>query len=276
MSNEIESPPEYREPQPEGSGRKWFWTNSFVWGALLTLAWKIYEATSNRSLGIVVLCTKFGWDDLLTGWWILRRDPDSGRGRTCFMFYLASSIWRTTVAAFLMCGGILTLQVLLNQRAGDLLKGVGTTALIGVSLLAIVPLFALISARITGTRVWIDNAAHDSRRSNAWPPASSQVNFVANLLFPALLLPIPLTAVVSFRLGALPMLVLMFGEGLLMWSLFRRVAASTPEECWGSEDARQDFEDEDVEVGEIEDYEEERADARDKHWNPVSDYGQRN
>lgn len=218
--------------EPARQGR---WNKSLAWGALLMLAWTIYEVTARPNLAIVAICTKFGWDDLLTGIWVLRRDPHFGRGRTCFLFYLASAVWRTTVAAMLFSGFLLALLVAMNEKKpGGVLAAAGATVVIGVSLLAIVPLLALISARITGVRVWIDSRTHDSRRTNTWPPVCSSVNFVSNLLFPALLVPIPVTAILSMRLGVIPMLVLMFCEGLLMWFLFRRVAAATPEECWGS------------------------------------------
>ena len=54
------------------------------------------------------------------------------------------------------------------------------------------------------------------------------------LLFPALLVPIIVTAVLTFRLGVWPLAVSVFAEGIYIWMLFRGVAAASPADCWGA------------------------------------------
>src|SRR5436190_24021420 len=83
------------------------WSERISWGAMLPLGWFIYELTARPSFAIVVACGKFGWNDFLTAHWLLRTDAIRGRGRTCFWFYVASGVWKITVAAFVTTGTIL-------------------------------------------------------------------------------------------------------------------------------------------------------------------------
>jgi len=202
------------------------------WGALVALGWLIYEVTARPSIGIVAVCAKFGWNDFLTAHWLLRTDPDRGRGRTCFWFYVGSGVWKITVAAFLITGSLLTLMVLLDGKPPNGLFGVGMTAIIGVSLLAVVPLVGVLYAHRYGVRVWVDSSIHESRKTRAWPPVASGHNAAMGLLFPALMLPIVVTAILTLPFGLAILLVSVFGEGLLLWTMFRTVCADSSRECW--------------------------------------------
>ncbi|HTI51779.1 MAG TPA: hypothetical protein VL475_12530, partial [Planctomycetaceae bacterium] len=145
------------------------WTEHISWGAMLALGWLIYEVTARPSFGIAVACGKFGWNDFLTAHWLLRTDPDRGRGRTCFWFYVANGLWKVTIAAFLATGCLLILMVALNDNAPKALVGVGLTAAAGVTLLAVVPLVGVLHARASGVRVWVGASIHESRTGNHWP-----------------------------------------------------------------------------------------------------------
>ncbi|MSR59372.1 MAG: hypothetical protein EXS05_17305 [Planctomycetaceae bacterium] len=202
------------------------------WGAMLTLGWLIYEITARPSFGIVVACGKFGWNDFLTAHWLLRTDPDQPRGRTCFWFYVANGLWKITIAAFLATGTLLILMVALNDNPPDGLVGVGLTAAMGVTLLAVIPLIGVCNARWHGVRVWVDASLHESRKADLWPPRPTGLNATMGLLFPALMVPIVLTSLVTLHLGVVPMLVSVFGEGIFIWSLFRGVCADSPSDCW--------------------------------------------
>src|SRR5437660_6369080 len=116
------------------------WSERISWGAMLPLGWLIYELTARPSFAIVIACAKFGWNDFLTALWLLRTDPDGGRGRTCFWFYVASGVWKITVAAFVITGTILIVMVGLNGKPLRGLIDAGLTAAIGISLLAVLPL----------------------------------------------------------------------------------------------------------------------------------------
>jgi hypothetical protein len=208
------------------------WTEHLSWGMMLPAGWLIYELTARPSFGIVVACGKFGWHDFLTAHWLLRTDPDRGRGRTCFWFYIASGLWKITVAAFVLTGCILIVWVAMNGKVPRGLIDASLTAAVGITLLAVVPLIGVIHARIYKVKVWVDSSIHPSRRHNLWPPHATGFNSTMGLLFPALLVPIVVTALVTFKLGIWWLLVSVFAEGIYIWTLFRGVAASRPDDCW--------------------------------------------
>ena len=208
------------------------WTERLSWGAMLPLGWLIYELTARPSFAIVVVCAKFGWNDFLSAHWLLRSDPDVGRGRTCFWFYLASGLWKITVAAFLVTGGLLILMIGLEARPPRGLFDAGITAAVGIGLLAVIPLVGVMNARLYRVKVWVDSSIHESRRADLWPPRAGGFNATMGLLFPALLVPIVVTALITLQLGLWTMLASVFGEGIFIWSLLRGVCAASPAECW--------------------------------------------
>lgn len=210
------------------------WTEQISWGAMLPLGWLIYELTARPSFAIVVACAKFGWNDFLTAHWLLRTDPDRGRGRTCFWFYIASGLWKVTVAAFFITGTILIVWVSLNGKPPRGLLDAGLTAVIGISLLAVIPLIGVLNARVYRVKVWVDASIHPSRRQDLWPPHATGFNSTMGLLFPALLVPIVVTALVTFHLGVWALVTCCLGEGIYIWLLFRGVAARRPDDCWGA------------------------------------------
>lgn len=224
------------------------WTDRIWWGAMLPVAWLIYELTAQPSFAIVVACARFGWNDFLTAHWLLRTDPERGRGKTCFWFYIASGLWKITAAAFVVTGCILILAVVFAKNGKFApprgLIDVGITAVIGITLLAIVPLIGVLHARIYGVKVWVDSSIHEDRRHNLWPPQATGFNATMGLLFPALLVPIVVTAIFTFRLGIWWLLTCVFGEGLYIWTLFRSITAYEPADCWTPEPAQDlDFDD---------------------------------
>lgn len=206
--------------------------DSLSWGALLALGWLIYEVTARPVFGIAVVCLKFGWEDFRTARWLLQTDPWRGRGRTCFLLYTATGLWKATAAAFVFTGSLLAVSAMLGGRLPRVLVGLGLTAAIGITLLAIIPLLGALCARHYGVKVWIDATVHVSRRHQVWPPVATGVNTFISLLFPALLLPILATAVIAFPLGPWVVVASIVGEALGVWIVFRKVAARRPDECW--------------------------------------------
>src|SRR5262245_37223463 len=73
--------------------------NSLMWLATVAVAWSLFVVTANPTVGIVATCSKFGWEDVWTAWWLRSHDPDSVRGRTCSWFYLALGLWKVTITA---------------------------------------------------------------------------------------------------------------------------------------------------------------------------------
>ncbi len=212
------------------------WTEHISWGAMLPLGWLIYELTAQPSFAVVVACARFGWNDFLTAHWLLRTDPEHGRGRTCFWFYVASGLWKVTVAAFVITGSILILMVVLNGKPPRGLIDAGLTAAVGITLMAIIPLIGVLHARVFKVKVWIDSTIHVYRRHDIWPPQATGINSTMGLLFPALLVPVTVTALVSIQWGIWSLLACVFLEGLYIWMLFRGVTAHDPADCWGSVD----------------------------------------
>ncbi len=78
----MDSRQDEKEPEVAGTRTRRF---LFSWSALLMLAFLIYEFSSQASLGIVVLCCKFGWEDFQTAWWLQKRDEYPSRARACFL-----------------------------------------------------------------------------------------------------------------------------------------------------------------------------------------------
>jgi len=86
----------------ENVGPAW-WKAPIVWSTLLFIAFLIYEITAKPVLGVLFLCGKFGWNDLLTGYWLRRFDPNRSRGRTFFWFLFAIGLLKVTIAAYGLC-----------------------------------------------------------------------------------------------------------------------------------------------------------------------------
>lgn len=208
------------------------WSEHVSWGMMFAAGWMIYEVTAKPWYGVAVACGKFGWDDFVTACWLLRTDPNPGRGRACFWFQAALGLWRITIASFIASGLLLMVATAMNQNPPDGLKGTGLTAALGALLLSFVPLIGVHHARRNRIRVWVDSSIHDSRRENLWPPRAGGFNSAMGLLLPALMVPVLGVAILSIFLGLTPMLFCLFGTGILIWWLFRSVCAESPQECW--------------------------------------------
>jgi hypothetical protein len=206
--------------------------DSLSWGALIALGWLIYELTARPVFGVAVVCLKFGWEEFCTARWLLLTDPWRGRGRTCFLLFTATGLWKATAAAFVFTGSLLAVSAMLGGRLPRVLVPLGLTAAIGITLLAIIPLLGALCARHYGVKVWIDSTVHASRRHQVWPPVATGMNTFLSLLFPSLLLPIIATAVFAFPLGTKVVVTSVFAEVLGVWIVFRKVAARRPSECW--------------------------------------------
>lgn len=226
-------------PDDEPAEHPW-WTEHVTWGAVIGIGFLIYELTARPAFGIAVACSKFGWSDFQTALWLLRRDPHRGRGVACFWFYLAAGLWRVTVAAFLLTGSLLFLVALFgNQPMADLVP-LGMTAATGIVLLAVVPWLGALKARRHGLKIWVDSTVNAYRQHDIWPPVPTGFNSVAGLLFPTLMVPTTVTAIIAFQLGYGALIpIAIFAEGISMWAMLHGVTAQHPDDCWG-DDAEED------------------------------------
>ena len=87
------------------------WRQSITWSAVVVLGLLVYEFTTQPILGVIVICSKFGWNDFLIAYLLQRVDPNRARSRAVFWFCLASGLLRVifasiilAIALFLMLG----------------------------------------------------------------------------------------------------------------------------------------------------------------------------
>jgi hypothetical protein len=226
-----------------------------TWGALLAVAWLVFELTAEPLLGPALGGIHIAWADWRLAWWLRRRDPDAARGRVAFWLYVSWGL----VKLFVFALSITILVGLLHDAAAaggqgvESLLGAVLTWLVALLILPLVTLPACRGARRLGLKVWVNSALDGVRRRDEWPPRGGRINcfvFVVLAAVGALLIGPPaglvfLTlgvddpAIVEFGLiavivASLPMAVIMFNDKLADWfhnALFPRAATSS-EEFW--------------------------------------------
>jgi hypothetical protein len=206
--------------------------STFAWGILLGLGLLVYEVTHRPTWGLAIVCAKFGWSDLRIAGWLIRRDPRAVRGGVCGLFYLAAATSKVTMAAILGAGLILWVAALVGERPPKELKGLGVTAGLGLSLLAIFALGAAFAAWLAGIRVWLDTTVASSRERDEWPPRPHGTNKALGVSIPAVIVASLIAPQFALRLGFLTVFGLILVCAALLWGLFQSVSALTPDECW--------------------------------------------
>jgi hypothetical protein len=229
-----------------------------VWPVLLIAAWVAFEVTASPTVGVVVLCCKFGWNDLRTAIWLRAADSDTTRSGVCGVFHLAASLWKVSLAAVGAMFAIVAVQLIANgghQGLEPPAEFVVATlcALIGPALATLTTWFAVALARRNSVKVWIAPVMNLPSEKQAWPPDQfGSTNQAGFLLIAAIVCPAgPL--VVSPIAGACLLLewvqntllvfptlaaasVITMGIGRLALALKDKVAktviAVAPEECW--------------------------------------------
>jgi len=242
---------------PAGPQRRWF--SLLTLAALLLVGWAVVELTAQPALGVAAVCTKFGWEDFRTGWWLRQRDPNRRRGAACFWLHVASGLWKIAITASLMIFAYIALKLLglIGGRPAALhLVGAMLTAFCTIGLATVTACRALLLARAGGVRLWLHPHVHRARRADRWPPVrAGQRNLGGTLvgtalfallvpaLFAVMLLGVrqwlgplqrPVPALVF--LAGFPLLCSLLGLGLYYFVrgvLNRRVFARVPEQCWG-------------------------------------------
>jgi len=234
-----------------GFWRRWYWPTVSL------AAFLAFELTASPALSAILLCCHFGLDDWLTGIWLWRNDPHTGRGRACGWFSFARAVARTLVAAFLllMLLVLVTTQVAKNQPRGPGnppagFLGIAALMMVGLPLGSLFSLIACLSARRHSVKVWLDPGLHASRRTGQWPVSIQGVHNLADMpylllisvLLLAFLFPIIITVVSLFpQNGPRPafdmaLVGTILAASLGMLSLLLRwtnqARARLPQECW--------------------------------------------
>jgi hypothetical protein len=232
------------------------WRPRLTWPVLFLIGWVLYEATAQPGLAAAITCAKFGWSDFQAARWLRRVDPDRGRGRACFWFYLAFGLWKVAILATVMMISLLFLGSIVNagrRRFGGevltpVLSGVLVAAGVGFGLSFLTTYIALWSAMRQRVKVWLGSAPYRARSERFWPPCHGQTNLAPFVTVTTLILTLwafLLTLLVlvtvggRFHLVFLTMLLtgvfLAFPGFLLAFRLLdHSVFARTPEECWNT------------------------------------------
>jgi hypothetical protein len=152
------------------------------WWLILSVAFVVTELTTHPSIGVSVLCLKFGWNDFRTAFWLRCRDPNRKRGATCGWFYLASGLWRVCLWSF----GLMFVTIIFfvetqrlqpvppkAQNEPNLPPEIQTCMVMWLASFASAMLFtgaAILLAWRRRVKVWISASISESRRRDAWPP----------------------------------------------------------------------------------------------------------
>lgn len=249
------------DPDRAGGGD---WRPHLTWSALFLLGLLLYEMTSQPGLAAAVTCIKFGWSDFQVARWLRRVDPDRGRGRACFWFYVAFGLWKIAILATVMMISLLFFASLFHPGKrppggavfSPILKGVLIAAGIGFGLSFWATYVALGSALRHRVKVWLGFAPHRAKKERFWPPCHGRTNAapfvtVTTLILTlwALLLMLLLLVTVAgrFQVAVLAMLLvgvfLAFPGFVFVFRLLdRRVFAQTPPECWAAADGEAAYE----------------------------------
>jgi hypothetical protein len=233
------------------------WRSGAVWSGLLLIGLLIYELTSEPWLGAAVSCTKFGWQDFRSAFWLRRVDPDRTRGRICFWFYLAHGLGKVALWSLVLTFA-LTFLLSLFINAGpqglgvrlsffSLMLGALLAAGVGFALSSVTTLLATYFAFRRGVKVWVGSAPHWARRQRYWPPRYGTLNEAELVAWVVMLTLVPPTSIVVvvalgqilpndpflwFVLTAcvffLPLIVTAIFFGVVVPLVF----AATPLECW--------------------------------------------
>lgn len=237
------------------------WLSPLVWTVLVVGGWLIYEATAQPALAVAAVCLKFGWNDLRTGIWLARRDPDRRRGPACFWLFLGMGLWKSGLTAVFFLFALPMAIEWPARRQAQVPQGRPFEAFLAASLVGIAS-FSLSClpgavAFYLGWRgrlkLWAEPNVHQARRRNLWPPTlvtSGRRNWAVALFITSLIVllaPVGVLVAIAFQklaayFDAKPdTTVLVMAEAvvawlfavLLLWLLIGRfVVAKSPLECW--------------------------------------------
>jgi hypothetical protein len=243
--NELETVP---DSLPAGRSR---WISPLTWSVLSLLALLVFELTAQPTLSAVVMCSKLGWENLLTGLWLRRVDPNRGRGAACFWFSLLVGTFKICMTAF----GLSVVIIIAMNVSGEARPGPGGVhkgsslflslfclAIVTEVLLAFFGLPACIHAKRHKVKVWISPMLHRARRAGQWPPADpsdlDRANFGDVALLPATVMGVVGIAggaanlIMDLKLPTIPVVAFALPAIVIVVWLSRGVTATKVTECW--------------------------------------------
>jgi hypothetical protein len=243
--------PEPIRPEPNR------WDSVFSWTGLLLVGLLVYEATSQATLGVSVLCCKIGWEDFSTAIWLRRKDPVPARGKMEFWIFVAAGLLKTAGLAFMLM--VVYSFFLVEQAQGDRndrdsneLIQAAATGMIGFLLSSLATVRALGLAIWHKQKIWQSASVHSARRHDEWPPTVSGGGNKADTIILCSFFLVSILAIISLivtlafqferEINAAAGVFTTFLTGLLigfpmlvLWGrdyMERNVLAVNPGECW--------------------------------------------
>jgi hypothetical protein len=225
------------------------WLPPLAWSLFILLALIAFELTAQPAVSAVVLCCKFGWNDLRTGVWLRRRDPWPARGRACSWFCFAWALAKIALAAFVSAEVVFVLIHVIERNGPAPVNppnsfiGVALLLLIAMPVAAFFAAVGCVVARRGRIRVWIDPSLHRARETGHWPPEFTEPRqddlsnraAWARAAMLAVMFVLNLTLCVVLVLAFHPVLsIVVGGAGLIATiALCTNTVARHPAECWG-------------------------------------------
>lgn len=118
-----------------------------------------FGLTTKVIVAIVVTCLKFAIPDFITGWLVLRRDPDRWHGRALALLFVSMGFVRASVSGFVvLIAGLFVLLMLGGPAAGGdaLTAGFGVGFICAYGFLSVVfpiTFLAFVIAWVTGKKL---------------------------------------------------------------------------------------------------------------------------
>src|SRR5437867_4304931 len=136
------------------------WSGSITWCALIIIGLVIYEFTTQPILGVIVVCSKFGWNDFLLAYLVKRVDTSRGRAQAVPWFCLAFGLLKVVNASLFLAMGLTFMLGAPFGPAGFqaiLLRWISAWAVAGIGYLLIttVILGGAYYARQSQIKVWL-------------------------------------------------------------------------------------------------------------------------
>jgi len=229
----------------------------FGWWLAILLGWVVFELTAQPILGAFVTCLKFGQDEVITGFWLLKRDPFAGRGKACFFLYFAYGLWKIALysLAFLLGGSVL-IAILTKAINGQnnpppnfqaILLGTSLSMMVGFLMAIIFSLIGLVLALKYKVKIWLGVAPTLARKHKYWPPFQGGKNRAPAVLATSFSLLVAFLSVLlggiffsqffdneNARGGVITCLPCFTGvpSFFLIFNLSPRFVATSPLDCW--------------------------------------------
>jgi hypothetical protein len=150
---------EYDLPSSEIPRPAW-WKSSVIWSVLFLAALLIYEITAKPLLGVLLLCSKFGWDYFLAAYWLRRVDPNRMRAKSIFWLLLTMGMFNiaNAASAFFLLFSLVFVVFKIHNRAAffpdEILIALGTWC-VGIFICILTTFLGLWNTFRGRLRIWL-------------------------------------------------------------------------------------------------------------------------